>query len=487
MQLYRGLLGREPEAPDTLPSFKNYYPTIERGRRAIFNSDEFERYFARVTGRILRAREAVAPGLALALLTRAAGAFGAVAPAVPPANPAIRAGMRMLLSAYDHHPPARLVVTVGRPNHFALDDLVPLRDPNAAVLHIDAGYPPVVPLVDRLPGGTVLFRLSADAEAVAALLRQFGHGMDALLLLGRPADIGWVNVLHGHFAPRVLLAIGPGSDGFDAAALSAAVDRSHQNDRAATWHGLHLHRFGPWGLPVTYRPPASSPDAPILDDYPKLAIAAIVRDEAACIENMLRSARPVASFFAVLDTGSTDGTPALAQAFLAASGVPHVVAERDAAAFDDDFSAMRNAALALIPDWVEWVLMLDADEALAPEDYSPLLALIGSATHDVFALPRYNFPKSDLSGAMIEYPDRQVRLLRHQPNDPIAFSGAVHETVRGRSTGSPPLDATAIGGSRGGPHIHHLVRRFRTPEQEALKQERYREIARRHKLLPQDT
>jgi hypothetical protein len=56
----------------------------------------------------------------------------------------------------------------------------------------------------------------------------------------------------------------------------------------------------------------------------------------------------------------------------------------------------------------------------------------------------------------------------------------VHETVRGPQAGQPPLDAAAMGGDRGGPHLHHLVRRFRTPEQEARKQDFYRDIARRH-------
>jgi hypothetical protein len=36
-----------------------------------------------------------------------------------------------------------------------------------------------------------------------------------------------------------------------------------------------------------------------------------------------------------------------------------------------------------------------------------------------------------------------------------------------------------MGGDRGGPHIHHLVRRYRSPEEEARKQVYYREIARR--------
>ena len=100
---------------------------------------------------------------------------------------------------------------------------------------------------------------------------------------------------------------------------------------------------------------------------------------------------------------------------------------------------------------------------------------------DAYALPRYNFPSADKSGAMIAYPDRQVRLLRNTPDHRVRYGGAVHETVQGIGHRSLKLDAAALGLSRGGPHIHHLVRRFRTPEEEERKQAFYREIAARRK------
>jgi hypothetical protein len=236
-------------------------------------------------------------------------------------------------------------------------------------------------------------------------------------------------------------------------------------------------------MPVTYDPPGAADAPPDRAAYPALAVAAIVRDEAVCVENMLRSTQGLASFYAVLDTGSADGTQALAQGYLGACGVPFAFAERDHAAFGDDFAAMRNAALAMVPDWVDWVLMLDADEEFPPEDHARLLALAASATHDAYALPRYNFPGPDKSGIMVSYPDRQVRLLRHTPDRRVRYSGAVHETVRGVAFGQPPLDAAAMGGARGGPHIHHLVRRFRSPAQEERKQAFYREIASRKEAV----
>lgn len=47
---------------------------------------------------------------------------------------------------------------------------------------------------------------------------------------------------------------------------------------------------------------------------PDLALIVIARNEAACIERCLRSARPHVDRMIVLDTGSTDATVAIAEA-----------------------------------------------------------------------------------------------------------------------------------------------------------------------------
>ena len=471
IQLYRGLLGRDPDDAATIAAFKRYYPSVERGRRAILSSDEFEAFFGRTTGRTPQTRDHLAAGLALALLARAGSAVPAAATQARP-DPAMRDGMRHL---FPRAAGPRFGVVVGETNGIALDDLLPFAHPESAILHCAPGFPPAVPLASFLADGTALFRLGGDALSIADILRRFNRPVDALCLLAPPAGPDWLHAIQPCFGPRTLIVAG----GPDTEAISAAVDTARIAEPRQVWRGLHLHHVGGWLLPVTYTPPASPEPAPDRTAYPALAIAAIVRDEAVCVQNMLRSAQPVASFFAVLDTGSDDDTPALAQSFLAASGVPFAFAQQDHTVFDDDFAAMRNAALAMVPDWTPWVLMLDADEELAAEDLPALLALIGGGSHDAYALPRYNFPGSDKQGTLLSYPDRQVRLLRRTPDGRIGYSGAVHETVRGVAPGQPPLDASAMGGARGGPHIHHLVRRFRTPEQEERKQAFYREIARR--------
>ncbi len=83
----------------------------------------------------------------------------------------------------------------------------------------------------------------------------------------------------------------------------------------------------------------------------RIALVMIVRDEAERLERCLLSAAPFVERTIVLDTGSTDGTPALASAL--GAEVHHF-------AWVDDFAAARNAALDLSD--AAWNLVLDADE-----------------------------------------------------------------------------------------------------------------------------
>src|SRR5690348_15991724 len=83
----------------------------------------------------------------------------------------------------------------------------------------------------------------------------------------------------------------------------------------------------------------------------RLALVMIARDEAQAIARALQSARPFVERMIVLDTGSLDGTPAVA----ADCG-----AEVASFSWCDDFAAARNSALALSD--AAWNLVLDADE-----------------------------------------------------------------------------------------------------------------------------
>jgi len=85
----------------------------------------------------------------------------------------------------------------------------------------------------------------------------------------------------------------------------------------------------------------------------RIALVMIVRNESRCLARCLQSVQAHVDHIIVLDTGSTDETVAIAQGH--GAQVAHFT-------WVDDFSAARNAALALSD--ADWNLVLDADEAL---------------------------------------------------------------------------------------------------------------------------
>jgi len=334
IDLYRCLLGRAPESADTIKAFQHYYPDFARGRQAVIRSEECEKFLAEVVGR-KPAAEDIAAQLALALLERVGNAAAPVQ-TKSASQDALREGLSLILGRLGS---PLLAVVVGEPAGIRLDDLLPLGA-DAAVLQVAPGFPPAVPLVSRLAGGATLFRLTYDKDGLSNFLASRNWRIGALFLTGRPADAGWADSLRGRFAEHALVAIGPDCSELDAAALSRAVAERHPAEPVLAWSGLRLHCYGGWHMPVTYAPPARVPKPPPANARPSLALAAIMRDEAACIVNMLRSVQSVVSFCALLDTGSTDGTPDLAGDFLRGCGVAHLITVKGREAFQDRFGEM---------------------------------------------------------------------------------------------------------------------------------------------------
>ncbi|WP_437672680.1 tetratricopeptide repeat-containing glycosyltransferase [Sorangium sp. So ce131] len=91
---------------------------------------------------------------------------------------------------------------------------------------------------------------------------------------------------------------------------------------------------------------------------PLLALVMIVKDEARSIRETLASARPYVDRYTLLDTGSTDGTQALARA--AMDGLPGDLVEEPFV----DFGTTRSRALDLAGDAAVFTLMLSGDERL---------------------------------------------------------------------------------------------------------------------------
>lgn len=162
-----------------------------------------------------------------------------------------------------------------------------------------------------------------------------------------------------------------------------------------------------------------------------LSVCMITKNEEANIVRAIRSVSPVASEVVVLDTGSSDRTRELAAA---------LGARVESFEWTGDFAAARNAALDLAKG--EWVLSLDADEALAARDLSRVLARIvtpGRVSGYVLTTRNYTADSTTAGWSANDghygveqagtgwYPSRKVRLFKRDPR--IRFEGALHEVV----------------------------------------------------------
>lgn len=100
---------------------------------------------------------------------------------------------------------------------------------------------------------------------------------------------------------------------------------------------------------------------------PTLSVVMIVKDEAECLAACLASIADIADEIVIADTGSTDDTPAIARRFNAKiTSIP----------WHDDFAEARNHALALASG--DWLLNLDADELLAPDDAQQIREIVNN-------------------------------------------------------------------------------------------------------------
>jgi tetratricopeptide (TPR) repeat protein len=143
----------------------------------------------------------------------------------------------------------------------------------------------------------------------------------------------------------------------------------------------------------------------------RLSLCMIVRDEAQLLPGCLKSVRGVVDEIVAVDTGSSDATPEIVRAH------GGLLLRHE---WREDFSAARNVSLdAATGDWILW---MDADERLRPEEHARLRRLIeGNSSADAFFVPiRSETP----TGAQVT---RAHRLFRNHRG--IRFSGRIHEQV----------------------------------------------------------
>ncbi len=153
----------------------------------------------------------------------------------------------------------------------------------------------------------------------------------------------------------------------------------------------------------------------------RLSLCLIARDEAALLPGCLQSVAPEVDELIVLDTGSVDGTPALAAA--AGAQVHHFT-------WVDDFAAARNAALAHATG--DWVLAVDADERLLPGAGARLRARLARGDLDAALLPWLNADGLDAPLEAVVAGPRRMGEVAHVPrlfrrDADLRWEGVVHE------------------------------------------------------------
>ncbi len=142
----------------------------------------------------------------------------------------------------------------------------------------------------------------------------------------------------------------------------------------------------------------------------KISLCAIVKNEESTLSKCLSSAKKFVNEIVILDTGSTDKTVKVAQGY--GAKVHHFE-------WCNDFSAARNEALKHVTG--DWILVLDADETLAPEIIPQLREAIQREEYLLINLVRDEIGAAQSPYSMVS------RLFRNHPD--IKFSRPYHALV----------------------------------------------------------
>lgn len=154
--------------------------------------------------------------------------------------------------------------------------------------------------------------------------------------------------------------------------------------------------------------------AAVGEGRPRLSLCLIARNEANNLGRCLASVAGLVDEILVVDTGSTDDTPAIAHRF--GGRVEHFP-------WCGDFAAARNYGLDRVRG--QWVLALDADDELAPADRDLLPPLLGPSRWEGFCFRTVNFVGRAPGARTVSV--AQLRLWRNRPE--YRYSGAVHEVL----------------------------------------------------------
>ncbi|MDR2562185.1 MAG: glycosyltransferase [Holophagales bacterium] len=181
-----------------------------------------------------------------------------------------------------------------------------------------------------------------------------------------------------------------------------------------------------------------------------VSLAMIVKNEEETLAHCLESVKPIVDEMVIVDTGSTDKTIEIAKGF--GASVHHFQ-------WCDDFSAARNESLKHCRG--EWVLVMDADEAIDPLDYEKIKNACTNPFADAYEMKcrYYSYDSTKLSqssgavpntspyseGRHLPFYAENTALRLAKMFDGLVFSNSVHESMRPSLTNCgktiKPLDA----------------------------------------------
>ena len=162
---------------------------------------------------------------------------------------------------------------------------------------------------------------------------------------------------------------------------------------------------------------------------PKICLNMIVKNEAKVIKRLLDSVLPLIDSYCICDTGSTDGTADLIDAYMRDHGVPGKLLHEPFR----DFGHTRSFALHAAIDQMDadYLLLLDADM---------VLQYPGGIDSDALVTLKHRLVDYDVWYVFQGTPqfyNKNVRLIRNRPG--FSYWGVTHEyvqTVRGSTIGT---------------------------------------------------
>ena len=188
---------------------------------------------------------------------------------------------------------------------------------------------------------------------------------------------------------------------------------------------------------------------------PCVSLCMIVKNEEANLARCLASVKPIVDEMIVIDTGSTDRTKDIAEFY----GAQVYDFE-----WNDDFSEARNFSLSKAKG--DWILIMDADEIISPQDYKRFRKLTAKKPSGLTAYSIITRNYCNMTNTIGWIPNsgqyaseevglgwlssEKVRLFRK--NSQIKFEGAVHEMV------DPVLKRLSIGVKKCSIPVHHYGR-----------------------------